>query len=337
MPRYAAMSAGGWKWRVANGWHASFRTGGFARFGDLLKSARPVKDLNIKRTVEIHADGRDFLVKIYKRRGALHRLKAAVLGSRAGRELAALVATLERGIPTLPFVAVGERAGESCVVIVKEHDRVRLDQLLASSPRRRALIEEYGRWARRVHDAGVEQSDFNPTNVLAKAGAHPDFRLIDFEKVRVGGALSETARLRSLAKIARMIPATRADRLRFFKSYAGGDRPEMKRKAALLAEFVRAQRAIDAGRRRESCVREGRNFAKFRRGGAWGWYRKDLVDAGSLDSLASGGGAWRKTPEERALEAWRRANGAVDGELPAAVVIERGSPRGFLAYRAGPP
>ncbi|HZL71688.1 MAG TPA: lipopolysaccharide kinase InaA family protein [Planctomycetota bacterium] len=335
MPKYAAMSAGGWKWRVANGWHASFRSGAFTDFGGLLKSARPVKDLNIKRTVEIRADGRDFLVKIYKRRGALHRLKAAVLGSRADRELAALVAALERGVPTLPFVAIGERGGESCVVIAKEHDRLRLDHLLAESPRRRSLIEEYGRWARRVHDAGLDQSDFNPTNVLAKRGAHADLRLIDFEKVRVGRPMAEEARLRALAKIDRMIAASRADRLRFFKSYVGAasrDRADLARLTARMAELVRAQRAKDALRRREACVREGRNFAKFRHGDAWGWYRRDLVDAASLPALVSGGGPWRRVPEARALDAWRAANGTPEGERPAAVVIESRSARGELAY-----
>jgi tRNA A-37 threonylcarbamoyl transferase component Bud32 len=331
------MAVSGWRWRVANGWHAAFKSGAFAKFGDLLHSARVVKDLNIKRTVEIHADGRDFLVKIYKRRGTFHRLKAAVLGSRAGRELAALVAALERGIPTLPFVAVGERGGESCVVIAKEGDRVRLDELLAASPRRRALIEEYGRWARRVHDAGLAQSDFNPTNVLAKRGAHPDLRLIDFEKVAVGRPLSEPERLKSLAKIHRMIPASRADRLRFYEAYAGAgakDRAVLRHQVERLMQFVRAQRATDARRRREACVKEGRNFAKFRGEKHWGWFRKDLVAAAAVPELASGG-SWRRVPDERALEAWRRANGAEDGDLPAAVVIERGSTRGQLVYSPG--
>ena len=48
MPKYASMVAGGWNWKVANGWHATFRSGAFSEFGELLKSGRPVKDLNIK-------------------------------------------------------------------------------------------------------------------------------------------------------------------------------------------------------------------------------------------------------------------------------------------------
>jgi tRNA A-37 threonylcarbamoyl transferase component Bud32 len=338
MPKYAPMSAGGWRWRVANGRHSLFRGGAFAAFGELMESATLVKDLNIKRTVEIRADGREFLVKIYKRRGTFHRLKAAVLGSRAGRELSALVAAMERGVPTLPFVAIGERAGESCIVIVKERDRVRLDQLLAASPRRRSLLVEYGRWARRVHDAGLAQSDFNPTNVLAKAGAHADLRLIDFEKVTVGRPLAEPARLRSLAKIDRMIPATRADRLRFFLAYLGKDardRAGLRRRVKSVTAYVRAQREIDAVKRRDHCVREGRNFARFKLESSWGWYRRDLVSAEALAEIAAGGGAWRRVAESRALDAWRAANGAAEGPLPAAVMVEAGSGRGHLVYRGG--
>lgn len=328
MSDYVAVRAGGWRWKVSEAW----REFPFGKFEDLLGSARPVKDLNIKRTVEVRADGRDFLVKIYKGRGAFHRLKAALLGSRAGRELDALVGAVERGVPTLPFVAVGERGAESCVIILKEPDRERLDLLLARSRNRRALIAEYGRWARRVHDAGIDQADFNPTNVLAKSGRDPDLRLIDFEKVRIARALSETARLKSLAKIDRMIPASRADRLRFFESYLGEesrDRKGLRLRAAKLLGYADDVRARDAARRREACVKEGRNFAKFREGDAWGWYRRDLV---SPVALASGVG--RRVAVERALDAWRRANGSVTGELPAAVVLTRGSPGGYLVYPA---
>jgi tRNA A-37 threonylcarbamoyl transferase component Bud32 len=340
MSEYRALTADGWRWRVATAWVASFTTGPFARFGDLLRAGRPVKDLNIKRTVEVRADGRDFLVKIYKRRGALQRLRTALLGSRAGRELEALLGALARGVPTLPFIAIGERKGESCVVVLMERDRERLDRLLASSPRRRALIREYGRWARRVHDAGVAQYDFNPTNVLARPGADPDLRLIDFEKVAVGRPLSETARLKSLAKIFRMIPASRADRLRFWAGYfepEAADRAGLRRRAERLLEFVRAQKALDARRRREACVREGRNFGKFRRGDAWGWYRRDLIDAGAVAGLVAGGGTWRRVAEDRALDAWRRENGAEEGDLPVAVVVARGSVRGHLVYGPGAP
>jgi tRNA A-37 threonylcarbamoyl transferase component Bud32 len=210
MSEYRKLTSDGWTWRVAAAWAPSFTNGPFARFDELLRAGRPVKDLNIKRTIEVRVGGASFLVKIYKRRGALQQLRSAILGSRAGRELDALLGAVKRGVPTLPFVAVGERKGESCVVIRREPDRVRLDHLLESSPRRRALIEEYGRWARRVHDAGVAQYDFNPTNVLASSGDDADLRLIDYEKVTVGSPPDETARLKSLAKIWRMIPATNA-------------------------------------------------------------------------------------------------------------------------------
>src|SRR5690349_20943668 len=102
-------------------------------------------------------------------------------------------------------------------------------------------------------------------------------------------------------------------------------------------ECVRSQRAIDARRRRESCVREGRNFAKFRHGVAWGWYRKDLVPADGIPELAAGGGSWRRVAEAHAIDAWRAANGTADGASPAAVVVEDGAGRGHVIYRGGSP
>src|SRR5258705_10562421 len=86
MPTYYLVAADGWKWRVADEWRASFESGPFARFEELLRTGRPIKDLNIKRTVEVRAEGREFLVKIYKRRGGLQGLRPVLRGSRPARE-----------------------------------------------------------------------------------------------------------------------------------------------------------------------------------------------------------------------------------------------------------
>jgi tRNA A-37 threonylcarbamoyl transferase component Bud32 len=340
MSKYPALSSGGWRWRVAEDRRADFASGPFARFDDLIRAGKTVKDLRIKRTVEVRAEGREYLVKLYKGRGALQGLRSALLGSRASRELRALLGALGRGVPTLPFVAVGERKSESCVIVEKLADRVRLDILLASSPRRRALIGEYGRWARRVHDSGVSQYDFNPTNVLARPGGDPDLRLIDFEKVTVGRPPAEAARLRSLAKIDRMIPASRADRLRFLKAYFGReaeDRAGLRARIERVTRFGREQVAKDARRRRDGCVRESRNFARFRMHRAWGWYRRGAVDDSAIAEVADGTGRWRRVPAARAIDAWRAANGSIGEEPPVAVVVERGGSRGHLVYPPGLP
>ncbi len=340
MSRYREISSGGWRWRVADEWRASFESGPFARFEELLRTGRPIKDLNIKRTVEVRAEGREFLVKIYKRRGALQSLRTVLLGSRATRELQALLGVLDRGVSTLPFVAVGDRKSESCVIIEKSSDRVRLDILLTTSRRRRKLIEEYGRWSRRVHDAGVTQYDFNPTNVLARHGDDPDLRLIDFEKVTVGRPPSEIGRLRSLAKIERMIPASRADKLRFLKAYFGSDAKAaayFRDRVGRLVRFAREQRAKDARRRRDGCVRESRNYARFRRDRVWGWYRREAMGDAAIAEMAEGSGRWRRVPVARAIEAWRAANGSIGEEPPVAVVVSQGSARGHLVYVPGAP
>src|SRR5258705_9990284 len=107
MPTYYLVAADGWKWRVADEWRASFESGPFARFEELLRTGRPIKDLNIKRTVEVRAEGREFLVKIYKRRGALQSLRTVLLGSRATPELQALLGLPGPGVSNLPLVPLG--------------------------------------------------------------------------------------------------------------------------------------------------------------------------------------------------------------------------------------
>jgi len=338
MSEYRALASNGWKWRVARSRIALFETGPFARFDELLRTGTTIKDLRIKRTVEVRAGGREYLVKLYKGRGALQRLRSALFGSRAARELKALQRVLELGLPTLPFVAAGERGAESCVIIEKARDRDRLDILLANSPRRRALIAEYGRWARWIHDAGVVQYDFNPTNVLARRSGRPDLRLIDFEKVSIGGAYPEDARLRSLAKIDRMIPASRADRLRFLEAYLGREAEDpagLRERVDRVMRFAREQVAKDARRRRDGCVRESRNFASFRRDRAWGWYRRGAVEDAAVAEMAEGAGPWRRVEVARAIAAWRSANGTAGEEPPVAVVVEKGAKRGHLVYPAG--
>ncbi len=338
MVNYVALRSGGIRWRVDASLRAAFASGPFADFAALLAAGRPIKDLKVKRAVEVSALGRTWLVKIYKAGSWLQSLRRKVAGSRAKAELAALERMLELGLPTLPFAAAGDGPRESYVLIEVAADRERLDELYArrrGTSRGRDLAAEYGRWARRFHDAGVDQYDFNPSNVLAKSEGGPDLRFIDFERVRYR-ALGEEARLRALAKIDRMVEASRTDRWRFLSAYFGGG--DLKARARRLAERTAAQRRRDAARRREACVEENRNYGSFSRGGVSGHYRKRSdaggVEAGDLDSLAGSGGPWRRVPAAKAVAAWREANGSPGGERPVAVVVRSRSGAGELVYRA---
>lgn len=338
MPEYVRVDSGGVAWRVDVALRGLFEGGPFGDLQALLASGRLVKDLKVKRTVEVRAAGRTWLVKTYKPGSWLQRVRAKLAGSRAATELAALQRMLAMGLPTLPFAAAGHGAGGSHVVIESRADRVRLDELYArhrGTLRGRRLAAEYGRWARRFHEAGVDQYDFNPSNVLARREGHPDLCFIDFERVRYR-RMSEEARLRALAKIARMVPASRADRWRFFFIYWKGEdlRRRWRRTEALTAAQVRR----DAARLRASCVRENRNFGRFEIDGVRGRYRKRVGAGGvsleELESAVRGAGGWRRVPEAKAEKAWREAHGVAAGERPVVVVFRGSGGAGELIYRA---
>ncbi|MBI4563251.1 MAG: hypothetical protein HY716_00970 [Planctomycetes bacterium] len=336
-PRYVLLDSRGIRWRVAPEYRPLFESGPFADLGRLLGSARVLKDLRVKRMMEVSAGGRAFLVKLYRGQGAWRRFKEAIFGSRAMRELKQLERTARRRVPVMPLAAAGERGSESYVVVEKAGDRVGLDRLLAevTGARRRALIEEYGRWARRVHEAGVAQYDFNPTNVLARASGAPDLRLIDFERVSLRRSMPERSRLRALAKIDRMIRASRADRLRFLKAYLGIS--DVAARACLVVRYAEEQRKRDARRRRAACVGENRNYGRFEAGKAWGFYLKaregrDGLLSPDVAELVEGLNRFRAVRVERALKAWKEANGAPGGDLPLAVILERGRRDGVLVY-----
>lgn len=300
-----------------------------------LPSARVVKDYRLKKTVEIDAAGRTWLVKIYKAVGALRTLKARVLGSKARHELRMYDGVVARGIPTVPLAAAGERGAEGYVVIEKLAGWRSLQDVLlddATPPAlRRRLLDEYGRFARRLHDAGVWQQDFNASNVLLDPARPADLRVIDFERMKLLRAVSEASRLKTLAKMNRIPKLTRADRMRFLRAYGFRDR------ARRILELGALQLERDVARFARHCVRENRNFGSFESG----WYRKRRPDAPevgvTLDearALARGDLGGRRAEEhDRALDAWKLANAAAHagGPVPVAVVLVRGG-RGRVIF-----
>lgn len=300
-----------------------------------MESARVVKDYRLKKTVEIDAAGRTWLVKIYKAVGAFRTIKARVLGSKAKHELRMYDGVVARGIPTVPLAAAGERGAEGYVVIEKLAGWRSLEEMLLDpatpGATRRRLLDGYGRFARRLHDAGIWQQDFNASNILLDPARPDDLRVIDFERMKLLRAVSESSRLRTLAKMNRIPRLSRAERMRFLRAYGCPDR------ARRILELGERQRERDVARFARHCVRENRNFGAFE----GGWYRKRRPDAPDVgvtldEARAFARGEWggrRVEEHERALDAWKRANAdaRAGGAVPVAVVIGRGG-RGHLIF-----
>lgn len=189
-----------------------------------LSQGRVIKERPKKRLLEVDSEGKTYLVKVYRGDGGFRRLPS---GAKAEHEFHMSLRLVEAGIPTVPLIALGDRPEEGLVVMEKLEGWTDLQKILLDPDRLPAEIRDrircYGRFARRLHDAGIWQQDFNPTNILASttAGEH-ELKLIDFERMKWKRSLSTGERYRSLAKMNRIPRLSRTDRMRFLRAYLGG-------------------------------------------------------------------------------------------------------------------
>jgi tRNA A-37 threonylcarbamoyl transferase component Bud32 len=220
-------------------------------------------------------EGSDLFVKVFAVSGGWPRLRSFLRPSKARREARTAEAVRARGFQVAAPVAVGEerRLGtlrRSFSVVPALEGRDLLDWLAdpATTPqKRRALVVAFGAFARRLHDAGIDQDDFSPNNFLVDPAGH--FVLLDFERCRVGPELGDR-RWTLLAKLHRHgLSVSRTDRLRFLRAYLGEESHPRARRAAwreIEPAFWRIRRR-DARRAARAAFRVGRNVARC--GSTW--------------------------------------------------------------------
>lgn len=210
--------------------------------------------------------------------------------SKARRELEVAARLRAAGIAApLPLAAGESRAGgqllRCCLVLRELPGAVDLQQLAAArlAPReRRELARALGELARRLHDAGLDQPDFSPNNLLrvAEGGLVP----IDFERARCRRRVAPRRRLEMLAQLESRLPAASdAERWRALLAYARGD----ARLARVLLPGLGAARLRQARRElahwRRTVAREGRRFGPFARAGWRGFALRDHPALAALD------------------------------------------------------
>jgi hypothetical protein len=314
----------------------------FNEFDRKRDKARLVRDGRYKRTLVYNG----YLIKAYKQPG-MKRVKALLFGSRADREFRVSLELQKRSVPAVPVAAARGGGAEPWVAFRKLEGWRQLQETLldAATPdsERRRLCFLYGRFARRLLDAGVRQYDFNPSNVLVRG---VEFRLIDFERMKLlGGRVPEDERIYLLSKMNRIEDLPRTDRLRFLRGYADSSARDRSRLHELArAVLARGERQAegDADRAGRRCVEENRDFGRFLIGEASGHYRKrrpereDGLSREELQAVAEGRLEGFRTQEAAdGLSAWREAQRARDGAQ--ALVLRKGGPAGLLVYRAGVP
>jgi GT2 family glycosyltransferase/tRNA A-37 threonylcarbamoyl transferase component Bud32 len=314
----------------------------FNDFDSKRRSAKTIKDLNWKRTQVYPAGGRTYYIKIYKVPNWGKRLKNMLAGSKAAREWAMSEEVHRLGIPQAPTVAIRETGDEAWVAVEKLEGWAQLQETILAAADRRRLCVEYGRFARRLHEAGIWQYDFNPTNVLTKDG---EFRLIDFERMKIyPRAVPEADRLQSLAKMNRIESVSKADRLRFLRGYLDSVTAERKAWKGTAREILRLfqlQKDHDLDRVERRCLDENRDFGAFEAGEWRGHYFKKrddrpggltIEEARALPGAS--GESYRMEAAADAIGEWQKAHQRAKegGPAPVAVLLRGSSREGKIAF-----
>lgn len=317
-----------------------------------------LKEVRIKRLLRIRsAGGRPYLVKHYRGRGLLDSIKNFWRGSPSLEEYELVMEALKRGIPTVAPAFFGERGQDSWIGFPELRDTVPVDRYLrgqageipSTGEARRRAVRAYGRFARRVHDLGLDQDDFDPNNVIFRVtpdGA-PQFLIVDFE--RASFAVPDLARrIWLLAKMNRFDGASATDRLRFLSGYCEGS-PPMDLKGTAVSVVGEHRRVLlrDLARGARHATEESRNIGQS----ATGYFRKKIgretgdglneFQAADLarvaptlfgEPFAPGPGGcrvFRVTPGAED-EIWRAANACLRAALPVLPPLSCGP--GWIAF-----
>jgi tRNA A-37 threonylcarbamoyl transferase component Bud32 len=351
MSSYVVFTTNGVQWRAGRDVVGLFQRGPFSDIDGLMSRARLMKDLHIKKMYEVEHGERVFFLKVYKAGNWLQRLKTSLLGSRSLRELDVCLGVMRKGVPTVPLAAVGERGAESFVVVEKLDGWSQLEEVLLNAEAEgrglKDLMFQYGVWARQVHDAGVWQYDFNPSNVLVKTwGDAVEFKIIDFEKMKLYRTIAEGERLKLLAKMKRMPKLSGEEWQSFMDGYLHKYPDEQRREQEILAKlevYEEQQAKRDTMRLMKSCVEDNRNFMPFETDRYIGYCRRPHADRevpgltqAEVNAIAGrkAGERYRIEAAEFALHAWKGANVQVrdGGAVPLGVFIEKGKESGFVVY-----
>jgi len=242
--KYLSTRYKGIKWKVKKGCEVLTLPSSEIDFENLAHSegVQLLKDSKIKTLALARLDptdgSREFLIKYYKCAGIATTLSYIFRRSKAEKELFLSRKFSTMGIPTILPIATGVNIkfrilSGNLVISEKMKNAVDLEKFFTegeniSTPSlRKKIIEEYGKLARRIHDSGIVQSDFDPNNILIERFDDENFRLylIDYERVKHFRRISHGKRAWSLAKMNRFSKsATVVERMRFLKAYVG-DRP----------------------------------------------------------------------------------------------------------------
>lgn len=208
--------------------------------------------------------GSSVFLKRYRYPRRSHRIKSVFRGSIIGRSRARfeydrLMAFRASGVPAIEPLAVGERriGGllTACLLITQTVPGQSLLSFAQSKPElsqadRRAMIETLAGIVRRMHDAGVVHGSLRWRDILVTKNAEGGFGFVFLDPGYVGRFNWPGCRRlgfkRDLSEIAAtaMILCSRADRMRFVKTYLGRMKLTRKDRSWLASITCRAERLV---------------------------------------------------------------------------------------------
>ena len=234
------------------------------------------------------------IIKIYRHAKVGDWIKANLTSSKARKEWKITTAAAERGLRTVVPVAYGERRKggilrESYLMTVRLFDCLTLEEALFSPDgelrsgalERREILVLLASLLRRMHDRGIYHRDLHPGNFLVgRTGAGTRcIYLLDLHRASLRRSLSLYGRVKSLAQFNMIasLALSNSERLLFFRSYFGDDRPWKNRRRWLLEiidRYTRRSRWKLWKKRQKRCLRSNKYFMRLNFAGMKGFARR---------------------------------------------------------------
>ena len=233
-----------------------------------------------------HGSGSEtYLVKIYNYPHLFQKIKQCFKQTRGFHEFNTTYLAAMRGVPVEVPVACGERkylfTTESYLIMRKiRHSQSIREYFRSNAPRkeRRDVLRKFGRLAKNIHKAGVQQDAFSLDNFLVyDENGSKRIILIDFEMVSVHTkSLPEKLCFWYLAKLNREKGSfTNTERIRFLQSYIDSDSDRCKTIARRIESMTVQIQKKDAKKASRLCVRKNKKFGVFKSAQFYGFYRRN--------------------------------------------------------------
>jgi lipopolysaccharide heptosyltransferase I len=241
------------------------------------------------------------VVKIYKDRGLLHRLKYIFRKPKGIAEYLKARQLEERGVPACLAVAGGVRRR---LLIPTEHfflsreiagarplRQFFREDFLNLAPEeglsaKRKFIPALASFVKELHQRGVDHSDFHLGNIMYTRSPRGDFNffVLDLPAVKVKKTLRLSERLNNLALLNAVFRRffSRAQAFRFLKLYAQGDgqiASSLKKYAGIIEKKSLRIKSRHRAKRVKRAFSTNRYFRKVKAGRLRGFIRREFYEA----------------------------------------------------------